>query len=94
MADASKYSDFNYWWLIVFEWSHKTQTPFSIHVLNPTFNDIVPEDWILGKLLEEHRLKKLRINTLDSSIPYSIFTKVEKGILIIFNIFFIIYIIY
>ena len=72
-------SNLEYMWLIVFQWSHKTETPFDIHVLNPTFKDIVPSEWITGRLLEGHRLSKLRIPTLVRSIPYSVFAKVEKG---------------
>ena len=63
----------------MFQWSYKNPTPFSIHVLNPTFNDIVPEDWVLGKLQDQNRRDKLKIRTLVSNIPYSVFAKVEKG---------------
>ena len=76
----SKSSDFEYWWLIIFEWCHKTESPFSMHVLDPTFNGIVPMEWIYGKLLPNHRLEKMKIDSLRKSINYSIFAKVEKGI--------------
>ena len=91
MAIKSAQSDVRYMWLIVFQWSHKTEKPFSIHVINPTFVDIVPVEWISGKLQEGHRLSKLRIATLVKAIPYSIFAKVEIGINLLFYYSFAIY---
>ena len=79
MADKGKNSEFEYWWLLVFEWCHKTDTPFSIHVVDPTFKGIVPIEWIQGKLIPEYRKKKISIPTLCKDIMYSVFAKVEKG---------------
>ena len=72
-------SEREYFWLVVFEWNHKTDAPFSVHVINPTFVNIVPQEWIRGKLLEEHRLEKMIIKTLSNELRYSIFAKIEKG---------------
>ena len=47
-------SEREYFWLVVFEWSHKTLSPFQIHVYNPTFTGIIPQEWIVGKLIEAH----------------------------------------
>ena len=76
---ASKNSQFEYWWVITFEWCHKTESPFSIHVINPTLKGIVPTEWIQGKLIPEHRLTKLEIPGLRTNVSYSIFAKVQKG---------------
>ena len=72
-------SSTTYFWLIVFEWNHTTQTPFSVHVINPTFLNIVPEQWIIGKLQEENRRLKMKMKTLNKTSLYSVFAKIAKG---------------
>ena len=76
---AVVFSDRDYFWLVVFEWNHKNDAPFSLHVINPTFVNIVPQDWIRGKLQDEHRVIKMKIKTLSHEFRYSVFAKVEKG---------------
>ena len=66
-------SEREYFWLVVFEWSHKTLSPFQIHVYNPTFTGIIPQEWIVGKLIKAHIVKKFRISSLNKEIPYSFF---------------------
>ena len=72
-------SSTTYHWFIVFEWNHKTDKPFSIHVINPTFVNIIPNSWLKGRLEVNCRMQKLRIKTLTWGIGYSIFGKIEKG---------------
>ena len=79
MFVEDKASDIVYHWFIVFQWNHKTETPFSIHVINPTFVNIIPQSWLSGKLEPKCRKQKLRIKTLSTKIGYSIFAKIEKG---------------
>ena len=87
MSDLCKDEDTVYFWFIAFEWNVHEPQPFQIFVREYFGDDDIPDNWFTGRLTEEHRAVKLRLNAVASQSVYSIFCKVEKGNYI--NIFFV-----
>ena len=74
-------SDIEYFWFIAFEWNVHEPQPFQIFVREYFADEDIPETWFTGKLTDEYRAIKLSLNAVATKNPYSIFAKVEKGIL-------------
>lgn len=71
-----------YFFLITFNWNLMVDCPFELNV-REKIKDF-PNSWIKGSLSNDKRIKKIRISALGGG-EYSLFCKVDKGSIIIFN---------
>ena len=82
-SDGDGSSDTEYFWFIAFEWNIHEPQPFQIFVREYFGDEDIPDNWFTGKLTEDNRAVKLSLNAVAGMSPYSIFAKVEKGIIVI-----------
>lgn len=80
MFEDGAQSDTNYFWFIAFQWSVNEPQPFQIFVREYFGDEDIPDTWFTGRLTDENRAVKLKLNAVAGNNIYSIFTKVEKGI--------------
>ena len=72
-------SDTEYFWFIAFEWSIHEPQPFQIFVREYFGDEDIPDTWFTGRLSDENRAVRIRLNAVAGNNPYSIFAKIEKG---------------
>ena len=72
------YSDVNYFWVVVFDWSLNQPNPFQVVVKEVIGEDEIPLSWYKKKLTPTRRHQKRTLKAFKNK-KVSIFCKIEKG---------------
>ena len=73
-------SDVEYLWIVAFHWDLEKRNPFSIEPIGNFSDSEVPQSWYRFRLRDDLRKTKINVEMLKGQ--FSVFAKVERGIII------------
>ena len=73
-----------YHWIVLYDWEMNNPAPFSIDIRDQLC-DAIPESWYRKKWPDQIRQQKVKFDVFPNRV-FSVFAKVEKGIVFSFNL--------